>query len=626
MTTVAGRPMTLLDSEAPARGPNTARIIRRAVIVLIAVELVALGLILTGGDRLTALGVGLALPAAGLAMGELWWVTPIAVAVFVLALFGWLIVGVVLGPPVVWAGAAVLAALAGDGRADPLRIVAPVAVVAIAGLSVLGDRLRTAAARRRGRDLNRELAGLQWSEPRAHLDLAPVMDDLELACLAPLADLALQPLDSFEGFTTIDQFRESAWRYQLTTAGWALSLGHHGRYTAFDGWLGEAQRNLIVKHLAPKVWTYWRYENLVGNLRWDPDPIHRENVMLSGYLLLSLGLYGVATGDRRFSAPGALTFDDGRHRYPYAADSIARHVARQMADSYVCAYPCEPNWTYLICNVIALSGLTAHDNATGTDVSSDLRPRFRAALEREFTQLDGTLKVVRSKHLGAFLPGTARASDLYVTFLLNGLYPDIAARQWAIYKHRYVRIDDDGFARLAVTPLDNLDPGNYHRNTAAAHAVLAAAAREMNEPEIADAALRTIDRKWPADAAGNRAGLSTTTRNLTAIGRLSVPGGLHAALNGLTRYTGPRLADAPREAIVVRSAQPTGTDVTFVLDVPPGRRETAAELVLDRLQPGAAYRFGDQTVTADAAGTAHWLARLSGPTTVVLRGPERDWR
>ena len=376
------------------------------------------------------------------------------------------------------------------------------AVVVIAGLSVLGDRRRHAAARERGRQFNRELSGRQWSLPSPGLGATPPATDAELAAMRPLADLALQPLDSFDGFETIDQFREAAWRYQLTTAGWALSLAHGGRFTAFDGWLGEAQRNLIVKHLAPKVWTYWRYENLVGNLRWDPDPIHRENVMLSGYLLLSVGLYEGATGDHRFSTPGSLTFDDGKHRYVYDADTIAGHVARQMTESYVCAYPCEPNWTYLVCNVIALVGLTAHDSATGTDFGSRLRVRFRERSSASSRRPTDRSRWCARKHLGAFLPGTARASDLYVTFLLNGLYPDIAARQWSIYKHRYVRIDDAGFAQLTTTPLDNLDAGNYRRNQGIAYSVLAALAREMNEHDIADAALRTIDRNWPA--AGGR--------------------------------------------------------------------------------------------------------------------------
>jgi hypothetical protein len=617
MTTLAERPMTLLDPEAPARGPNTARIVRRAMTVLTGVEVVALALIVLGGERLSALGVGLALPGAGLPMGRLWWLTPVALVLFAIALFGWLLVGIVLGPPLVWATAAVLSAVAADGRSGDLRVAVPVAVAVLVGAAGIGDRIRHDAARARGRELNRVLSSLHWPEPT--IGAAAPATDAELAAVRPLADLALQPLDSFDGFTTIDQFREAAWRYQLTTAGWTLSLAQHGRYTAFDGWLGEAQRNLIVKHLAPKVWTYWRYENLVGNLRWDPDPIHRENVMLSGYLLLSLGLYEGATGDRRFCAPGALTFDDGSHRYVYDADSIAGHIARQMSASYVCAYPCEPNWTYLICNVIALSGITAHDNATGSDFGAELRPRFREALEREFTQHDGSLKVVRSKHLGAFLPGTARASDLYVTFLLNGLYPDIAARQWAIYKHRFVRIDDDGFARLTTTPLDNLDPGNYRRNEATAYSVLAASAREMNEPAIVEATLRTIDRNWPADDTGNRRGLSSFTRNMTAMGRLNVAGGLHAAVNGLTRYTGPRLVEAPRADVVVRAAQPNGDTVSFVLDVPAGSREASTDFVLDRLRPGATYLAGDGTVTAGHDGRATWRVRLTGPTTLVLR-------
>lgn len=57
------------------------------------------------------------------------------------------------------------------------------------------------------------------------------------------AGLALQPLDSFAGFTKIDQFREAATRYQLNALSYSLSMAQFTRTPAFTGYLAEAQRN-----------------------------------------------------------------------------------------------------------------------------------------------------------------------------------------------------------------------------------------------------------------------------------------------------------------------------------------------------------------------------------------------
>lgn len=65
----------------------------------------------------------------------------------------------------------------------------------------------------------------------------------DLAHLRYALDLALQPLDSFAGFTKIDQFREAATRYQLNALSYSLSMAQFTRTPAFTGYLAEAQRN-----------------------------------------------------------------------------------------------------------------------------------------------------------------------------------------------------------------------------------------------------------------------------------------------------------------------------------------------------------------------------------------------
>ena len=72
--------------------------------------------------------------------------------------------------------------------------------------------------------------------------------------------------------------------------------------------------------------------NLIGNFDADPDPLRRDNIMLSAYILNCLNLYEAVTGDRRYDEPGALTFvwTDGR-TFPYDHHSVADAVV-------VCAF------------------------------------------------------------------------------------------------------------------------------------------------------------------------------------------------------------------------------------------------------------------------------------------------
>ena len=62
-----------------------------------------------------------------------------------------------------------------------------------------------------------------------------------------LLDRALQPLERFDGYDTVDQFRESAIRYQLNYSQWGLALAQYRCTPAFQGYVAEAQRRLIEK-------------------------------------------------------------------------------------------------------------------------------------------------------------------------------------------------------------------------------------------------------------------------------------------------------------------------------------------------------------------------------------------
>ena len=163
-------------------------------------------------------------------------------------------------------------------------------------------------------------------------------DDLEIQ--RHLLDLALQPLDRFDGFTRIDQWLEASLRYQLNAICFALAMAQYTRTPAFTGYLAEAQRNTVAKMLDRRVWGYWALENLLGHLRWDPDPIVRDNVMYSGYLGVMIGFHETLNDDRRYDPPGALTLRwDERRSYAYDLVSVAEAIRRNMLASPHTQYP-----------------------------------------------------------------------------------------------------------------------------------------------------------------------------------------------------------------------------------------------------------------------------------------------
>ena len=94
--------------------------------------------------------------------------------------------------------------------------------------------------------------------------------------------------------------------------------------------------NLIDKSTDLRVWGYWRTINLIGNFDANPDPIVRDNIMLSAYLAEQINAYEAATGSTRFDEPGSLTFvwKDGRtfaYDHHRIVEAVAPELRRQRA-------------------------------------------------------------------------------------------------------------------------------------------------------------------------------------------------------------------------------------------------------------------------------------------------------
>jgi hypothetical protein len=74
-------------------------------------------------------------------------------------------------------------------------------------------------------------------------------------------------------------------------------------------------RTIINCHTEPKARGCRRQENLAGYCKWDPDPVKKGNVMLSGWAVSVIAAYGTNTGDRRHDREGTLAFRPFKNKY-----------------------------------------------------------------------------------------------------------------------------------------------------------------------------------------------------------------------------------------------------------------------------------------------------------------------
>jgi hypothetical protein len=615
------RQETVLLPEAPPLGPATKRRMRRAVLVYAVFWLLGtLPAVLGAGAALTAFGLGVVLPGGGFFAAGSVLLGVLALLVFVLSLVVWWFAGPVVLPPIVWLASAGLALLAVDPASDApvARVVVPLVPPVLLALAFVVHRVRYAAQRRERARINARLERTTFTitgPPRLETDL-PVAESTpeDLAHLRYSLDMALQPIDSFEGFTIIDQYRESAIRYQLTALCNGVGMSQFTRTPAFTGYVAEAQRNAIEKILQRRVWGYWRSEQLWGNLSTNRDPVDTdENIMLTGWHGSMVGVYSVLNDDR-YSRPGALTYRwSDTEAYAHDFGALATQLHRSMLASDYTLIPCEPNWIYTICNTFGINTLLAHDQVHGTHYFADVAERLHASYEHEFLRPDGRIVGVRARHLGLSWNFWAGASvQLNTAFWLHAGFPDIAQRTWWLLREHGLEMRD-GRPVFPRAVSDRLDPGDYTlgRDTFGQVATTMAA-REVGDEEYAAAAAATLAEREPvAEANGVRryADASPLANFYAVLGRFGRHSGLRDLLGhgGLPASwtAGPRLAEAAYPDVLVARAVTDGSALDLVLR--PGDGPTRTTLAVERLAPGRAYAVSGGTresVTADAGGRA----------------------
>ncbi|GAA3808029.1 linalool dehydratase/isomerase domain-containing protein [Cellulomonas soli] len=639
-------PVPLLATDRGASGPATRASTRRLLLglsgwatlmTLLAWVLdgwkatLALGLVVPGGGFVAHLGHG----GAWHTVGHLALVL-LSLLLLVIAYALWVGTGNLLAVPVVWAGTAAWAASMGGGAAmvgDGARVAVPllaVLLVCAVAIPVRRQHARTLAARP---GVNAMLVDAAPTTVVTSVDPhgLPVVEELTPEALSVqrfLLDRALQPVDEWNGFDKLDQFREGAPRYQVSFSSYALSVGAYAHTPAFTGYLREAQRRFALKMQDHHAWGYWRLENFWGRLHLDPDPVAaNNNIMWTGYYAAALGMAEAAHRETRFSEPGAIDLRHPRGKvFTYDFAALCENLVENFRGTDYTMFPCEPGWTYPVCNNYGAIGLITHDRLHGTGYWDQVVDSYRRRLESEFIRADGSIVSIRHTFLGlGVTPLTSPMPIALAAYYLNAMFPDIARRSYEIVRDRAFRFGDDGI-EVDFGLWDQIDFGNYRPSVLASYAVLAGTAREHGDDEVADALIARLDQTQPLvveEGVGRYEGRSMGAHSTLYLARAGRANGVHDLVQvGMPDpwSAGPVLQEAAYPDVLVARAVSDGADLSLTLDPGrPGGSRTHIEVA--QLRPGVRYSAAgtlEPDVVADAAGTARLTVDLPGRTRVHL--------
>ena len=622
--TGAAKPIVAAIPPIPERlkpnGPLTAYRLRRFQLGLTALFIAGLLPVLLGmSAQWQAFGLGLIFPGGGFlyaggvvgVLGAL-----VSVACFAVITFIWWARGVILGPPGVLVGTALLsAAWIGSGEGvGAMAYLIPAGTVAIYAYLASKRRRRFAEQQSRGKELNVMLAKAEPVLREAPIEASPEMTDGQIIEYRRMLDLALQPVDRWNGFTTNDTWQDGALRYQISTMSWNLAFGQYTQLPAFHGYLNTAQENLIQKHIDRKTWNYWFWESLWGNFQISRNPVAIDNIMLSGFLGVSLGLFETSSGTSPFAAPGALTFRwDEQTAFPYNHEGMLKEVQKNYQRYDLGWFPCEPRWVYSMCNLVGRTSLALHDARHGTNLLGPVHDRFEKTMTEEMMMADGRIKVCTSTPFGFQVPSLSGLfGETWGIRFLTPHAPEQAERLWQVLKQDFIKTRPDGSLDFKLLPLgwDTRKPANFSFDQWPEMNPLTMvlwSALEMGDDEIIAATRAALAERNGADLPD----MLTWTRRNTV--RDMVNKGLAEAWK-----TGPLLTKATYPDVLVTRAVSDGQALELVLRA--GGEPVRTELGFGRLKPGGGYRVVEtgQALIADAQGQANLIFDLDKRSQFTL--------
>ncbi|RDW67533.1 hypothetical protein BP6252_08929 [Coleophoma cylindrospora] len=611
----------------------------RTLLLYTGISLVGLFLNQTSqSPKLKAAALGLLFPGAGLttvATIPALLVFLLSTALIPLTLFAWFSCGGVFFPLFLWSGTAALsAALAQETLFEPAAYAWPFLCIVGIGYVTLSTYRANMAAEIERKARNEWLIDQVYRNQTDASEVpAPGSRELDLQTLRFVQwfmELALTDENDWSYHNIIDQFQTSAIRYQLYETVYALGMYQAHYAPGYHGALSQAQRNVIHKSTKQEVMNYWKWESLFGKFNvHDWNPIKKDNIMVTGYILQAIGIYQNNTGDKCFEEKDCLEFcvtDKARFKADF--QSINDAVYDNMSKNAYTLYPCEPNWHYTPCNLVAIGGVIASDRALKTNYGSKVSASFQKNLEEEFTTRDGSILPIRSELTGFTIPGLCGVlTNAHNSFLCSASFPHIAHRNWALARRESVRYEADGRGKIInLVGADKIDPGNYKAGHGYSYAVFAASAAEFGDRKLNRDFLAQIDTElYPVyiteTGASRNKGLSTIGQATLLRARMGGYQDWHNMLNAgppASALNGPLLVDAKFPDILVAKAYShdgRGLELVLYND----RAAGSFTIGLDRLMPHAAYRGqAGQEFHASAQGTARISVMIDGRTRVNI--------
>ncbi len=543
---------------------------------------------------------------------------------FVMAVGVWFATGNVMAPPFVWFLLAILGSAMDHGHRhlSAAWLALGLNLALAIGTSCVMLLLRWHGKRRReaGNIYLKEESAKVAARFAAPDEKRDALSGDDLKRLRFLLDRALQPLEQFNGFEWLDQFQTAAVRYQLHFAGYALAMVQSTRLPAFHAYLSDAQLRLILKHTQHSVWRYWALENAWGNLRCNPDPVVRDNIMFTGFVATQMALFQAATGRQDFNAPGSFSL---RHpsgqMFAYDLPALIAKLKSEAARSDFHLIPCEPNWIYPLCNMIGAAAIRSQE----PNYSAEHEALLHRMLDQEFLDYAGNFVPCRSNYTGLALPSIGGAMPQALPcFFLNATLPDVALRHWMLLRRDIVQA-----GRLQREKFWRIDTGNYGRSRAAAYSATALAAAELGDDEVKQLCLAALDEECPMhDADGHfyRPHVSVWAHAVEFMARCTLPGSFRRLINAPTSpILEPHISLASYPGVLAASAHAAAGSLSARLY--PGSGVAMPSISLAGLRPKQRYHCTGAAVadiTADAAGQAILPLQLAGMTDIFVQPME----
>lgn len=482
------------------------------------------------------------------------------------------------------------------------------------------------------RELKKQKARLEYYKEEIPAEEAVAADEIadgdfelteeQLRQQKYIFDLIFGPFGEFKGFTYPNRSQIYLWalRYQLNSMMNTIQQIQCQYTPNFYGYANEAQRRCIDLYRLPRIWRYWRMENILGNFCFDGNPIAKDNVMMTGFFLLNVTMYMRNTGDMRYAQPGSLTFQNGREKYVHDVHTIADAITWNWDHRDYVMYPCEPNFCFSLCNWKAIQSMISYEKIFHNGKWARNADRVYNAFVQEMASPSGNCYALKSTRTGCGLTGMTTA-EAFMVPLYNTEDPVLARQTHAFFRQDSYERDQNGTLFFKATPSDH---GDNSKNYCDGVSTGLLSAREMGDREAETALRRVLDEKcekivedgaihYRCSTEANAVLLQALINSRNGWRRAVVDGPAPCTINA------PLLSDAPYPDVMVAKAFSHGRDLELVL-YPFDPAGCKSELGLSRLTPGADYSVAEtgSRFTADADGNARLTVNLLGRTPVHI--------